>query len=238
MPSKGKTKKVAIFDVDGTIFRSSLLIEVIETLVQMGVFPSEARRAYARAQKKWTDRQGTYEKYLFAMIDVYPKYIKGVKYDDYMEAVKKVGFFHKNRVYRYTRALVKKLKKEKYYLLAISGSPFELVHDFCQGWGFDKVYGRIFEVNKQGKFTGKVLFTDLIGDKAKTLMRAVKKEGLTLKDSYGIGDSETDIAIMKIVDNPVCFNPNRKLYAAAKTAGWKIVVERKDVVYNIDGSKK
>lgn len=226
-------KKVAIFDVDGTIFRSSLLVEIIETLVQTGVFPAEARKTYARAQKKWSDRQGTYEKYLAAMIKVFPKYIKGVKRTDYMKTVKAVGEFHRNRVYRYTRALVKKLKKQKYYLLAISGSPAELVQDFCRGWGFDKMYGRIFEVDKRGRFTGRVLFTDIIGDKAKTLTRAVKKEKLTLKDSYGIGDSETDIPVMKIVDNPICFNPNKRLYAAAKKAGWKVVVERKDVVYNI-----
>lgn len=226
-------KKVAIFDVDGTIFRSSLLIEVIETMVQTGVFPAEAQKAYARAYKKWSDRQGSYENYLKAMIDVFPKYIKGVKHSEYMKVVKTVGQFHKNRVYRHTRALVKKLKKQKYYLLAISGSPFEVVREFCQGWGFDKMYGRIFEVDKNDRLTGRVLHENLIRDKAKTLLRAVKLEKLSLENSYGIGDSETDIPVMKIVDHPICFNPNKKLYTAAMKAGWKIVVERKDVVYNI-----
>lgn len=226
-------KKTAIFDIDGTVFRSSLLIEITEALVQEGLFPSEARRAYARAYKKWSDRKGSYEKYIGAVISAFPKYIKGVSRAEFMKVVKKVGFFHKNRVYRYTRKLVKDLKKKKYFLLAISGSPFEMVSEFCRGWGFDKVYGRLFETGKNGKFTGKVLRADLISDKARILKRAVEKEGLTLRGSVGVGDSEADIPFLKMVETPVCFNPNKKLFGYAKSAGWKVVAERKDVIYYI-----
>ncbi|MCX6782039.1 MAG: HAD family phosphatase [Candidatus Magasanikbacteria bacterium] len=226
-------KKTAIFDIDGTIFRSSLLIEITEALVQEGLFPVAARSGYAKAYKKWSDRKGSYEKYIDAVIVVYVKYIKGVSRVDFMKVAKKVGYFHKNRVYRYTRKLVKDLKNKNYFLLAISGSPYEMVEEFCRGWGFDKVYGRVFEVDKKGKFTGKVLRSDLIADKEKILKRAVKKEGLSLAGSVGVGDSETDIAFLKMVKRPVCFNPNGKLYAHAKRVGWPVVVERKDVVYNI-----
>ncbi len=224
-------KKTAIFDIDGTIFRSSLLIEVVESLVQEGLFPPAARSGYARAYKNWSERKGSYEKYIEAVVAVFVKHITGVDYDDFLKVVKTVSNFHKNRVYRHTRALIKDLKKKKYYLLAISGSPFEIVREFCRGWGFDKAYGTKLEVGKNNKFTGKVLFQDLARDKAKTLKRAAKKEGLTLKDSYGVGDTEMDIAFLKMVDNPICFNPNKKLYLHAKRAVWKVVVERKDVIY-------
>jgi phosphoserine phosphatase len=52
----------------------------------------------------------------------------------------------------------------------------------------------------------------------------------------GVGDTESDIPFLKLVDRPICFNPNRKLYAAAKRHGWKVVVERKDVIYKIENS--
>lgn len=224
-------KKTAIFDIDGTVFRSSLLIEITEALVQEGLFPPAARDEYARAYKKWSDRKGSYEKYIDAVVVAYVKYIKGVSRDEFLKVVKKSGFFHKNRVYRYTRKLVKDLKKKKYFLLAISGSPFEIVHEFCQGWGFDKVYGRLFEVGKNGKFTGKILRAELIADKARMLQRAVEREGLTLAQSIGVGDSEMDIPFLKMVEYPICFNPNKKLFNHAKREGWKVVVERKDVVY-------
>ncbi len=46
-----------------------------------------------------------------------------------------------------------------------------------------------------------------------------------------MGDTETDISFLKMVDNPICFNPNKNLYNYAKKKGWEIVVERKDVIY-------
>jgi len=35
------------------------------------------------------------------------------------------------------------------------------------------------------------------------------------------------------VENPIAFNPDKKLKLRAEREGWKIVVERKDVIYQI-----
>jgi hypothetical protein len=37
-----KNRKLAIFDIDGTVFRSSLLIELTDALVRDGVLPAYA----------------------------------------------------------------------------------------------------------------------------------------------------------------------------------------------------
>ena len=34
--------KVAIFDIDGTIYRSSFLVEIVDALIQEGIFPKRA----------------------------------------------------------------------------------------------------------------------------------------------------------------------------------------------------
>jgi len=226
-------KKVAIFDIDGTIFRSSLLIEITEALIQEGIFPKTVKDIYIKAYENWANRKGSYDKYINAVIHAFGQSIKGMCYNDFVRVTKKVMVSHQKRVYRYTRELVKDLKKKKYYLLAISGSPKTVVDEFCKKWGFDKTYGRIYELDKSGKFTGKILHEDLIDDKARVLERAIEKEGLTLSGSVGVGDSEIDIAFLKMVEKPICFNPNSKLYRHAKSAKWKIVVERKDMVYFI-----
>ena len=41
-------KKVAIFDVDGTIFRSSLLIEITNALIKEGLFPQKTENIFDR----------------------------------------------------------------------------------------------------------------------------------------------------------------------------------------------
>ncbi len=226
-------KKVAVFDIDGTVFRSSLLIELVETLIQNGIFSSNVRKEYAKEYEQWLDRKDSYEKYINAVIGVFDKNIKGMREENLESAVKKIISSRRNRLYRYTRNLIADLKKKDYYLLAISNSPRDIVEGFCKKLGFDKVYGRLYEVGENGKFTGQTLFPDIIADKAKVLSRAIEKENLTLKGSVGVGDSEGDIAFLKIVEKPICFNPNQKLYKYAKRAGWKIVVERKDVIYHL-----
>jgi len=226
-------KKVAIFDIDGTVFRSSLLIELTDALVQEDVFPSRVRKLYTRACENWLNQKGPYKEYIEAVIKAFNQNIKGVQYNEFSKIAKKVVAFHKNRIYRYSRDIVRNLKKKGYYLLAISHSPKKIVEEFCRKLGFNKVYGLIYETDSQKRFTGRILYLELISDKAKILKRAIEKEKLTLKGSIGVGDTESDIAFLKMVEKPICFNPNQKLFQYAKRAGWKIIVERKDVIYHL-----
>lgn len=227
-------KKFAVFDIDGTIFRSSLLIEVTEALIHEGIFPRKAEKLYARAHKDWLERKGNYRDYIDRVVAAFEKHIKGVPRKDYLRVMKKVSAFHKNRVYRFTRDLIRDLKRRKYYLLAISGSPREIVEAFAWNLGFDKVYGRIYELDRSRRFTGRILYLNLIKDKAKVLKRAAEKENLTFKNSIGVGDTEADIAFLGLIERPIVFNPNKKLYEYAKRTGWEIVVERKDVIIYFD----
>lgn len=228
-----KQQKVAIFDIDGTIFRSSLLSELTEAMIQEGIFSKKVRDEYAEEYSSWLDREGDYYDYMWAIVGVFEREIKGIKYDVFLKIVKKVVDFHQNRVYRYTRDLLKKLKKENYYLIAISHSPKDAVREFSKRVGFDKMYGRQMEVDSKGRITGKILFEDTIMDKAKMLAVAVETHDLTLKDSIGVGDTGSDIAFLKMVDHPICFNPNSELYKAAKKNKWEVIVERKDVIYHL-----
>lgn len=226
-------RKVAVFDVDGTIFRSSLFIELAEELISQGIFNESVRGRYAKEQRAWLDRKGDYEAYINALVGVFLEEIRGVHYKDFQEAAKRVVDRKADRVYCYTRDLVKDLRARGYFLLAISQSPKSVLDHFCRRFGFHKVYGRIYEIGPGDRFTGAVEDLHLIGNKANIVKRAVEKENLTLKGSVGVGDTEGDIAFLELVEKPICFNPNLKLYKWAKRTGSKIVVERKDVIYDL-----
>jgi HAD superfamily hydrolase (TIGR01490 family) len=229
---KGK-KKVAIFDIDGTIFRSSLLIELVETLIDQGHFKEDVRKKYIKKRQLWIDRRGSYEDYVNIMVEVFLKNIKGLSYGVLKDASDLVVERNSNRVYRFTRDLVKDLKKKKYFLLAVSHSPKAIVDSFCKKLGFDKVYGTLLELGPSEKFTGNLLEEHLIFNKSNILKRAVEKENLTLAGSVGVGDTEGDYTFLELVENPICFNPNSKLLKHAKRNKWRVVVERKDVIYEI-----
>lgn len=230
---KNIKRKVAVFDIDGTIFRSSLLIEITEALIFEKIFSTEVKDVYKQAYKKWSERKGSYEEYIMAVVDAFKQNIKGVKHDDFVRIANKVITANHNRVYRYTRDLVTELKNKNYYLLAISHSPQEIVTKFTKTLGFDKTYGLVYELGADEKFTGQALYEDKIFDKSKILKHVIEKEGLVLEGSVGVGDSEGDISFLKIAKTPICFNPNKKLYIIAKKNGWKIVIERKDMIYEL-----
>jgi HAD superfamily hydrolase (TIGR01490 family) len=226
-------QRVAVFDVDGTIFRSSFLIQIVEELIDEGHFPIEAQFEYERERVKWLDREGDYEAYIGAMVKTFRKHLKGVHYGAFADAADAVVNNKWKQTYRYTRELLAELKGKGYYLLAISHSPKTILDKFCPKLGFDKTYGMVYEIGPNDCFTGQTVDEHLILNKAGILQRAVEKEGLTLAHSIGVGDTESDISLLELVAKPICFNPNSKLYKYAKRMGWKTVVERKDVIYEL-----
>jgi len=226
-------QKVAFFDIDGTVFRSSLLIELVEALIEKGIFPQNVRARYATSYALWKNREGTYEAYIDDVVRVFMDTLKGVHYGDFADVGRSVVDAQSKRVYRYTRDLIQDLKGKGYYIVAISQSPKTILDEFCDSYGFDKVYGRMYELGPLDSFTGKVVDEHLIKNKAKIIDRLLAHGGFTLEDSIGVGDTDSDIPLLEKVETPICFNPNMKLYEVARQKKWPIIVERKDVVYTI-----
>jgi len=226
-------RRVAVFDVDGTIFRSSLLIQIVERLIFIGAFPEDTRDVFEKQHRKWLDREGDYEAYIQAVVQAFLKHIKGMHYGILADAAEHVVDEQWKHVYRYTRDLLNELKEKNYFLLALSHSPKTILGKFCPRLGFDKSYGTMYEIGPNDAFTGTHMEPHFIFNKAAVLRRAIEKENLTLAHSVGVGDTESDIPFLEMVAKPICFNPNQKLYRHAKRQGWRVVVERKDVVYSL-----
>lgn len=226
-------RKVAFFDIDGTVFRSSLLIELVEGLIRAEVFPPSVRDAYKQSHEAWWGREGSYEAYIDDVVRAFMTNIKGVHYGVLADVGRAVVFEQEKRVYRYTRDLIKDLKAKDYFVVAISQSPKTILDEFCASYGFDKVYGRIYELGPRDCFTGTIIEESLIKNKAAIIDRLLEQGAFTLEGSVGVGDTESDIPLLTKVETPICFNPNMSLYLHAKHKKWPIVVERKDVVYTI-----
>lgn len=226
-------RPVAAFDIDGTVFRSSLLIELVDRLVDREVFPEAARAYYTRAREEWLDRQGDYGPYVKKVVTSFATYAKGVPYGDVADVAGEVIEEMRHRTYRYTRDLIQELKKRGHFLLAVSHSPKFIVDGFCYELGFDKSYGTFYDTGAANRFTGEIVDEHLIMNKAAILRRAVEKEHLTFTGSVGVGDTDSDISMLSLVEEPIAFNPNRGLYRHAKQHSWKVVVERKDLIYEV-----
>lgn len=224
---------VAFFDIDGTLFRSSLLISLVEAMIDAGIFPASIRQDYQREKVAWRNREGTYEAYINALIQAFLQNLQGVHYGDLADVGRRVVANQGRHVYRYTRDLIGRLQKEGYYLVAISQSPKTILDEFCEEYGFDKVYGRMYELGPQDRFTGKVIDEHLITNKANIVHRVCNHQAVDVERALAVGDTDGDIPLLEAVADPICFNPNKVLYDHAKRRQWTVVVERKDVIYTL-----
>lgn len=229
-----KKDKIAIFDIDGTIFRKNLHFELINELVWMKVFPREARDELSDVYSGWLTHEGTYEDYRKALVKIYAEHIRGCSREDVLRASKALIPFHAKRTYIYAERLIKQLRSEGYHMLVISGSPVEVVEEYNEQYlKFDAAFGSIYAVDEQGLYTGEASFEPSI-NKGSLVEQYLYEHKLSLKDSYGIGDTGSDTSFLHLVEHPIAFNPNQNLKAVAEEKGWKIVVEKKDVVYEIN----
>ncbi|NTW15565.1 MAG: HAD-IB family hydrolase [Candidatus Moranbacteria bacterium] len=232
MDHNGRTK-LAVFDIDGTIFRKNLHFELINELSWTGAFPKEVRKRLTEVYADWLEHEGTYDQYRQALVDLYAEYIRGVSEEKVREASRVVIPFHMKRTYIFAEQLIRKFRQDGYHIIAVSGSPIEIVEEYNRDYlHFDFVFGSVYEKDDAGFYTGGAVFepTRAKGDVVKTY---ASEHGLSLDDSYGIGDTESDVSLLEIVDHPIAFNPNRNLKEVAEERGWRIVVEKKDVIYEI-----
>lgn len=228
-----KTNKLAVFDIDGTIFRKNLAFELIDELSRMGIFDIKVKKELVRLYVKWLNHKGVYEEYRKALVKLYAENVKGCRQEDIRKASEIMVPFYKDRTYIFANQLIKKFKDERYHIIAISGSPLEAVEEFNKYLKFDKVFGTAYETDENNIYTGKMAF-DPVKDKGQIVRQYIAENDLNLDGSYGVGDTESDANFLNIVENPIALNPNQNLKDIAQKKGWKIIVEKKDIIYNIN----
>ena len=226
-------KKFAAFDIDGTLFRSGLYREVFYELYKMGVLPNDLTEETTEKHRTWRHRVrgNAFEEFEQIMVDGLDSFLTQLKTADYDTAAHRVIKKKADNVYVYTRDLLRRLQKEGYFTVAISGSQQELVEPFAAHYGFDAWVGQEWE-RKGEYFTGKVIKTHT--GKDKIIKKLMKEHNLTLEDSYAVGDSNGDSGMLAIVDHPIAFNPTHELLEKALQYDWKVVVERKSTSYELE----
>ena len=139
---------------------------------------------------------------------------------------------HGRRLHLYTRELTQHLREAGYFLLAISGSPEEILDIFLKPLGFDRAFGTVLAMDGEDRYTGERL-SNPFEDKRRVLEAFLAETGMNLEGSVGVGDTLSDVGFLEMVEAPIAFNPNRALFEAALERRWPLVVERKDVIYSL-----
>jgi HAD superfamily hydrolase (TIGR01490 family) len=222
-----------LFDIDGTVIRWQLFHSVVDELIKRKQLSSKAGREIQEARMTWKRREGedSFKTYEQVLVNAYLDALTGLSVVQYDAAVESVFAEYKDQTYTYTRDLIRELKDKGYMLFAISGSQQEIVSKFAEYYGFDDAIGAHLE-QLDGKFTGKVE-TPALG-KQSALDKLLSRHDVVPDESIAVGDSESDITLLEAVEKPIAFNPSAGLFKFAKEKGWKVVIERKNVVYELE----
>ena len=212
-------KIAAFFDIDGTIYREGLIT---------------VRPAYLL----WDKRQGDYDTYLLKMVDIYVEAIKGISKEQIEHVAKKVIEQKGDRVYTFSRERIKWHQDQGHIVIAISGSPYELVKEMSQKYNMDDFKGTIYKSDENNNYTGDVIPMWDSESKQKALLEMKEKYDIDLSASYAYGDTAGDYTMFKLVGIPYAINPTKELLNKItndKEINDKIniIVERKDVTYKL-----
>lgn len=233
----------AFFDIDGTLYRNSLLVEHFKKLIKFEVIDE---RIWLNKVKdffyKWNTRSGDYEIYLEELVDSYVESLQGMNAKDIDFIAKKVIELSWKETYIYTRQRIEWHKKEGHKVIFISGSPDFLVSKMAEKYGVNDYSASKYALDEEGKFTGKVIPMWDSESKSREIAAYVKKYNLDMVSSYSYGDTLGDFLMLNSTGNPIAINPNKKL--VDKIINTKelynkvrVIVERKDVIYDVDLKK-
>lgn len=236
------TNIAAFFDIDGTIFRNSLMIEHFKKLISFEVIdPTIWYTKVKKVYQEWESRYGDFEQYLEVLAEVYLDELKGVK-KDYIEYIAAhVISVNGDMVYKYSRDRIEWHKKQGHKVFFISGSPDFLVSKMAEKYGITEYRGTHYKVDENNKFTGEIEKMWDSTSKQRVIDELIDKYEVDLVNSFAYGDTTGDFSMLKMMGNPVAINPNKELLLAIRkdedlSKKATIIVERKNIIYKVDSN--
>ena len=229
----------AFFDIDGTLFRNSLMIQHFKKLIKYEVIdPSIWYNKIKPVYEEWEKRYGDFEHYLETLAEVYIEQLKGVN-KSYIEFIaSQVINVSGDMVYKYSRDQIEWHKKQGHKVFFISGSPDFLVSKMAEKYGVTECRGTAYLVDEENNFTGEIIKMWNSENKQKTLDEFLKRYDVDLENSYAYGDTVGDLSMLKMVGNPIAINPNREFLLSIREdndlfRNTIVIIERKDVIYKL-----
>jgi len=232
--------KAAFFDIDGTIYREGLITEVFKKMVTHEIIEYEKWDDDVKiAYNAWDKRIGEYDDYLTRMVEIFKATTIGISSEHIDFIAKKVIEQKGDRVYQFTRHQIEEHRKLGHKIIAISGSPDALVKYMAEKYDFDDWKGTIYHTDEKGYYTGEITPMWDSCSKQKAILEMAKKYDLDLNECYSYGDTNGDTTMFKHTGHPYAINPTRELINHILSDKEirdkiKVIVERKDVIYNLN----
>lgn len=222
--------KLAIFDVDGTLFDGNLGIEYIKMLVKMQIFKKEIGENIFQWYEKYKNNEEEKSIVVDEIYKLFSEGMKGLNENLTKKIAKDVWKNVFEKMFKFVPRLLNNIQNDGYLIVLLSGSPIEIISQIGEYLGITNDYiiaGKTEIIH--GIYTGKVLsYPGSAIQKIELLDLFIKKNKLEVdwQKSLAMGDNERDIEVLSLVGCPIALNPNKKLKDMAIKNGWRIVSDK------------
>lgn len=224
---------IALCDVDGTIFRDSFFLEILDRLIQI----KDATDMHGRHERMhilWKAREITYDEYLWEAIDIFLELIVWVSQKDFEDICHDAVVSSMSRTYVWTKSFLNNFIEQGWKVFLVSGSPMEIVQEFAELSGFSGAVGSYYFCDKNWIKTGERC--PLFSNQAKLDVLNYVREKFNPKSIVGIGDTNGDFSMITMADYGYTINPSKELATKLVTQSHvhnldhvMVITERKDL---------
>jgi 1-acyl-sn-glycerol-3-phosphate acyltransferase len=220
---KHMQKKVAVFDVDGTLIKGQVQRYLLSYLYKNGFITP----FYFYKILMWfvLFKLGIVNDPKKIMQSAY-LFLKGKDVKS-IDAILKTFVEHDLQKYFYEKGkrLVAEHKKSRREIFFISNMPSPLLKYIAEQYGVDHYQGTRLEVDSNNRYTGKVTGNIVFGiDKIEALYTLLESGNYTLKKSFGYADHISDIPLLTVLDHRVVVNPTTKMHNYAEKKRWHVMI--------------
>ena len=220
VPSTGK--KVAFFDVDGTLLKSTIVHCYIwmrslqmplflKHLWLIGFLPKIVYYLILDSISRTRFNQVFYRNYRGREVAEL-KVLSTKMFEAYMRP----------KIFAEAVSQIQEHKAQGTAVVLVTGSLDFIVQPIADYLAVDAVLApQLREQN--GQFTGELTTAPLIAEeKAKAMRNYAAQHEVSLEESYAYGDSQSDLPMLECVGNPVVVNPGKALREKAIKSGWEL----------------
>ncbi len=127
-----------------------------------------------------------------------------------------------HRIWPGTRALAQLHLDEGQRVWLVTAAPIEIAQIIARRLGLTGAMGTVSE-HRAGAYTGELVGEMLHGPAKAAAVRALaEREGLDLARCSAYSDSFNDLPLLSLVGDPCAINPDARLRAHARAAGWRV----------------
>lgn len=213
----------ATFDLDGTVFKMTVLEAYTQWLSEQAVFdPIPPEITEAKRVWKENNTEENYTAHLGQLVKFFVEQVPGKPVSLLDEAAHIVANQQRHRRWNITTAIIDQLRPT-HNLISVSLMPEWLMGPFTDDLGFVALVGSTY-VSREGQFTDEAHSID----KA-TEYTQVRNGDPSMLDVH-MGDTVGDISLFALAKRPIPFNPSWTLHEQMGADSPTVITSHKDVV--------